>query len=153
MSALSVSSPFSADSAVSSVERPLCTCGVHTACSRSRISLYNDAHRTSLYVQALAEVLYAVGCGVELSDEHHTHQPIIPYPPFLPPLGLIMPTPHSSLPLAPPPSPMPLPLTYPPFLPSANLLSPPSDPLSPMPSPLAIYPSRPSSPPQLFECV
>lgn len=52
----------SAESAVSSLERPLCTCGVHTACSRSRISVYNDTERTALYVKALSKVCHVCVC-------------------------------------------------------------------------------------------
>ena len=39
-----------------SIERPVCTCDVHTACSRTRIGLYNDEVRSSLYLTALKKV-------------------------------------------------------------------------------------------------
>ena len=41
-----------------SPERPVCTCGVHTAWSRSRIAMHNDTARTQLHLNALTQVLY-----------------------------------------------------------------------------------------------
>ena len=37
-------------------ERPLCTCGVHTAWSRSRIAMLNDTARSHLYLCAFTQV-------------------------------------------------------------------------------------------------
>jgi protein arginine N-methyltransferase 7 len=36
--------------------RPLCTCGVHTAWSRSRIAMLNDTARSHLYLRAFTQV-------------------------------------------------------------------------------------------------
>lgn len=62
--------------APSSPERPVCTCGMHTTWSRSRIAMHSDTPRTQLYLNALTQVLTesvnhnSLGCR-----ESNVHRP------------------------------------------------------------------------------
>ena len=51
-----VSPPSLPASPATTVQRPLCVCGVHTAWSRLRIAMHNDTTRTQLYLNALTQV-------------------------------------------------------------------------------------------------
>ena len=42
--------------AAAAIERPLCVCGVHTACSRTRVSMLNNSSRTLTYINTLTKV-------------------------------------------------------------------------------------------------
>ena len=39
-----------------SLERPVCTCGMHTAWSRTRIAMHNNTTRNELYLSAMTQV-------------------------------------------------------------------------------------------------
>ncbi|XP_064394524.1 protein arginine N-methyltransferase 7-like isoform X2 [Halichondria panicea] len=59
---------FGMEGASVSIERPLCTCGVHTACSRTRVGLYNDKAKTTSYLSALKQVLHGKTAVCFISD-------------------------------------------------------------------------------------